>query len=321
MIKPFHWEKQGLIFSPDRIYDRPAWMHQFAQAPSTVVFPDRIRIYFSCRPKPNERGQYVSYSAYVDVERKDMTRIIEMSSEPILSLGSLGNFDEFGTYPVTVIKYGEKFRAYYGGWTRCVSVPFNVGIGVAESEDGKTFTRLGQGPILSYSPDEPFILSGPKIRKFGDTYYLFYIAGKKWIQVDGKPEPIYTIRAASSADGLVWQKWNKELIPWRIEENESQASPDVFYEDGMYHMFFSYRRSVNYRGREGGYRIGYAYSQDLVHWERADHLAGIDVSEDGFDSEMVAYPHILKLDGKTYMFYLGNGVGREGFGLAELKKD
>ena len=33
---------------------------------------------------------------------------------------------------------------------------------------------------------------------------------------------------------------------------------------------------------------------------------------------MISYPHVFELDGRTYMFYLGNQVGRHGFGLAEL---
>ena len=40
---------------------------------------------------------------------------------------------------------------------------------------------------------------------------------------------------------------------------------------------------------------------------------------DAFDHEMVAYPHVFELDGKTYMLYLGDQVGRYGFGLAELQ--
>jgi hypothetical protein len=36
---------------------------------------------------------------------------------------------------------------------------------------------------------------------------------------------------------------------------------------------------------------------------------------------MISYPHILRIDGGTYMFYLGNQVGREGFGLARLEGD
>ena len=33
---------------------------------------------------------------------------------------------------------------------------------------------------------------------------------------------------------------------------------------------------------------------------------------------MVAYPHVFTLEGRTYMLYLGNQVGRFGFGVAEL---
>ena len=51
---------------------------------------------------------------------------------------------------------------------------------------------------------------------------------------------------------------------------------------------------------------------------RDDAKAGIDVSVEGWDSEMVSYPHVFDLDGKTYLLYLGNEVGRYGFGLAVL---
>jgi sucrose-6-phosphate hydrolase SacC (GH32 family) len=198
-------------------------------------------------------------------------------------------------------------------------VPFNVAIGSATSSDeGKTFTKLGNGPILSYSPDEPFVLSGPKIRKFNNIWYLWYIAGRKWKIVDGRAEPVYKIRMATSDDGILWQKVNKDLIESRIEEDEAQASPDVFFANDKYHMFFCYRFSSHYRGKENGYRIGYASSTNLIDWARDDTKAGIDVSEQGWDSEMISYPHIFELDEKTYLAYLGNGVGREGFGLAVL---
>ena len=91
-----------------------------------------------------------------------------------------------------------------------------------------------------------------------------------------------------------------------------------FFANDKYHMFFCYRFSSHYRGKENGYRIGYASSTNLIDWARDDTKAGIDVSEQGWDSEMISYPHIFELDEKTYLAYLGNGVGREGFGLAVL---
>lgn len=314
----FVWKKLGKVFSPQSIEGR-SWLKEFAQAPAVLVFEKFIRVYFSCRPPADQYGQYVSYSAYVDLDRTDLFKVVRVSEQPILGLGGLGEFDEFGTYPVSVIRHEDEIRAYYAGWTRCESVPFNVAIGMATSHDGgRTFIKAGNGPILSYSLNEPFVLSGPKIRRFNDTWYLWYIAGRKWKNVDGRPEPVYKIRMASSSDGVHWTKADKDLIESRIEEDEAQASPDVFYANGKYHMFFCFRYSSHFRSKENGYRIGYAYSMNLTDWVRDDSLAGIDVSNEGWDSEMISYPHVFDLDGKTYMAYLGNQVGRHGFGLAVL---
>ena len=315
----FKWKKLGRIFNPQEIQGK-TWLREFAQAPSVLVFDEFIRVYFSCRPLPDKNGQYVSYSAFVDLNRNNLFDIVNVAPEPILELGGPGAFDEFGTYPTSVIRNGEDVFAYYGGWTRCQSVPFNVAIGLAISHNnGETFHKLGPGPLLSYSINEPFILSGPKVRRFNDRWFLWYIAGQKWILADGKPEPVYKIRMAFSNDGLKWEKHDRDLIESKVEANEAQASPDVFFHKGKYHMLFCYRYSANFRGKEKGYRIGYASSTDLTHWDRADENAGIDVSPDGWDSEMISYPHVFELDGTLYLLYLGNQVGRYGFGLAELE--
>jgi hypothetical protein len=314
----FVWKKLGKVFDPQKIEGRP-WLKEFAQAPATLIFDEFVRFYFSCRPSADANGQYVSYSSYVDLSRADLFGESQVAETPILALGNLGEFDEFGTYPVSVIQYGEQVRAYYAGWTRCESVPFNVAIGMATSSDGgKTFTKYGTGPVLSYTLDEPFVISGPKIRKFNDVWYLWYIAGRKWKSVNGRPEPVYKIRMATSLDGVAWVKVNRDLIESRVEEDEAQASPDVFYSNGKYHMFFCYRYSADYRGKQNGYRIGYASSTDMLNWTRNDKKVGITISEEGWDSEMISYPHVFELDGKIYMAYLGNQVGRYGFGLAVL---
>lgn len=319
IMAKFQWKKLGRVFNPADVKDR-FFLKEFAQAPSVILLEDRVRVYFSCRPYPDNDNQYVSYSTFLDLDRTNLFQILRIANKPILKLGGLGSFDEFGTYPVSVIQHQDEYRVYYGGWTRCESVPFNVAIGMGVSRDGgESFEKLGAGPVLSYSLDEPFVVSGPKIRFFNDKWYLFYIAGKKWILDQGKPEPVYRIRMATSSDGVNWVKHNKDLISAKIEEDEAQASPDVFFYDGMYHMFFSYRYSTGYRSKEKGYRLGYASSLDLEHWERLDEWAGIDVSDSGWDSEMISYPHVFVMDGNIYMLYLGNQVGRYGFGLAILK--
>ena len=315
----FEWEKLGKIFDPRAYADRP-WLKEFAQGPATLHFDDFVRVFFSCRPAPDMNGSYVSNSAWVDFDKNDIRKILRVSESPVLQHGGYGDFDEFGIYPVSPIRHGNEVLLYYGGWTRCESVPFNVAIGLAISrDDGATFDKYGRGPVLSYSLNEPFVLSGPKIRKFENRFYLFYISGSKWVLENGRPEPVYKIRVAVSENGLDWKKAGRNLIPDALGDEEAQASPDVFFSSGKYHMFFCYRQGRDYRNASRGYRIGYAHSTDLMNWTRDDAKAGLLPSEKGWDAEMVSYPHLSEINGKIYMFYLGDSVGRWGFGVAELK--
>ena len=316
----FKWNKLGLLLEPARLAGKPEWFNEFAQAPNSILFDTFVRIYFCCRPKADAGGQYVSYCTYVDLNRDNLFEVVNMAREPVLELGGLGTFDEFGTYPVSTIRDGADILACYGGWTRCESVPFNVSLGMARSTDGgNSFVKFGPGPVLSHSLDEPFVVTSPKIRRYGDTWYLAYTAGRKWLIADGRPEVIYKLRMAHSADGIHWTRLDRDIITDRLGADEAQACPDIFFSNGKYHMFFCYRYSHQFRGKENGYRIGYASSHDLHNWTRDDSKAGITISDTGWDAEMISYPHVFELDGEIYMAYLGNQVGREGFGLARLQ--
>ncbi len=321
----FCWEKKGIVFNPEECAERPFWRWNFAQGENTLLFDNFIRVYFCCREKPNEAGQTLSRVSYVDVSRENPCNIIRISEKPVLELGGLGEFDEFGTYPFSVIRYEGKIYGYYGGVTRCESVPFNTSIGCAISTDnGETFQKIGRGPVLTSSLYEPYMICSPKVRIYNGKWYMMYSAGKLWTKGDGRPEICYKLRMAVSEDGIQWEKCNRNIIEDKIGEMESQACGDIIFRNGIYHMFFCYRNHTNFRkDPSNSYRIGYAKSTDLIHWQREDEKAGIDVSSNpmDWDSEMVAYPHVFECDEKIYMLYLGNEVGKCGFGLAELKGD
>ena len=61
-------------------------------------------------------------------------------------------------------------------------------------------------------------------------------------------------------------------------------------------------------------------SYDGIVWERKDQSAGIETSRTGWDSEMIEYCHVVKIDKKLHMFYNGNGFGKTGFGYAVLEE-
>jgi hypothetical protein len=47
---------------------------------------------------------------------------------------------------------------------------------------------------------------------------------------------------------------------------------------------------------------------------------GINVSESGWDCEMIEYPYVFEDKDQRYMLYNGNGYGKTGIGLAVLEK-
>ena len=147
---------------------------------------------------------------------------------------------------------------------------------------------------------------------------MFYHTGLQWLKSDGKYESQYIIKHAVSADGITWNRNTEQVLPLKVS-NECQTSPSIIKINDKYHMFFCYREGLNFReDRDKSYRIGYAYSYDLVNWIRDDSQSGIQVSETGWDSQMIEYPHVTKINDKYIMFYCGNHFGREGFGYAEL---
>jgi len=317
------WKKLGQIFDPTKINDgiEREWMKGYSQSTSTLVFDNFVRVYFSCRPEIDKNGQYVSYTAFVDLKRDNLTQIVNIAKQPVLPLGALGTFDEFAIYPTSVIKTNNKVLLYYAGWTRCKSTPYTVSIGLAISNDnGVNFNRYSKGPILTNSPHEPFELSGPKIRIFNNKWFLYYIAGENWtLNNNGIAESTYKIKLATSDNGIDWIKLNKNIINDILPEDECQAGPDVFYYNDRFHMYFSYRFAHNFKNNDRGYRIGYAYSKDAINWVRDDQNVGIELSSEGWDSTDMHYPHVFALDGTWYMLYNGNEFGRYGFGLAVLE--
>ena len=313
------WKKLGNVFNPMISKPKP-WMQEYAQCPTPLILNDNIlRVYVTCRGQRGEDLQHVSYPGYVDLSRIDLSRVVRLSDNPLMPFGQPGSFDEFGITPTSFVREGDKIYAYYTGWTRMQSVPYTMAIGIAVSRDGgESFTRLGQGPILGPTLCEPFLSSGPIVRRIGGRWHMWYLMGKGWVLSDGKYESVYQISHATSEDGLAWDRNGKTILPAR-SENECQVSFTPFYLAGRWHALFAFRQATGFRADAArSYRLGYAWSTDLETWERDDSQAGLDVSASGWDAEMMCYPQIGEVDGRVLLFYCGNDFGRNGFGIAEL---
>lgn len=308
------WEKKGKIFDPKLINET----NTHSQVPFGIQCDDVLRVYFTSRPPKNEDGTYVSHIYYVDFDGNNLSKIVDLKTEPILSLGEIGTFDEFGSMPCSVINHNNEIWMYYVGWTRMESVPYNCANGLAISKDnGRSFTKYSQGPIMGQSPENPFIVGCPRVFKFKSKLYMWYLGGTGWIKDTNKVEPKYNIKLSISEDGIGWNTIDHNLISSKYS-NECQTSVTVFEHNNTYHMYFTYRHTLDFRNPNRGYRIGYAFSSDLFHWTRDDEEGGIFLSNSGWDSEMICYPFVTKINNKLIMLYCGNSFGKEGFGYAVL---
>lgn len=315
------WRKLGQIFDP-RQHKLPNNCVEYAKSPQALVFEDFVRIYFSTCANDGQ-GKLVSHVAFVDMQ-KNLRDIIRVSKQTVVPLGCLGCFDEHGIFPMNIVRHGDLVYGYTSGWSRRVSVSVETAIGLAISNDeGLTFERYGDGPVLAASLHEPCLVVDGFVKVIGDTFHMWYIFGTGWRQFapEAPPDRTYKIGHATSHDGINWVKEEaRQIIPDRIGSDESQALPTVIEISGRYHMLFCYRESFDFRKSKGrGYRIGHAWSDDMCNWTRDDGDSVLEGTPGEWDSDMQCYPHVFECDGKAYLLYNGNEFGRFGFGLAELE--
>lgn len=318
-----NWKKLGKIFDPTK-HKLPNNCVQFAQSPQALVFDNFVRIYFSSRSVEKSSGKFLSHIVFIDME-KNLRDLIRISDKTVIPLGKLGCFDEHGIFPMNVLRHENAVYGYTCGWNRRVSVSVDTAIGLAVSrDDGLTFQRIDDGPVLAASLHEPCLVGDGFVKVIGDVFHMWYIFGTGWklFTEDAPPERTYKIGHAVSADGINWVKEEaRQIIADRLGAEESQALPTVIEIDSRYHMFFCFRQSSDFRNnKDRGYRIGHAYSDDLMNWTREDENPFLDVTPDSWDSDMLCYPHVFECDGKVYLLYNGNEFGRYGFGLAVLER-
>ena len=308
-----NWQKKGLIYRPN---NGLSWAKSHAQIPTVDLVEKKIlRIFFSTRDESNR-----SHITYMDVDSENPQQIFYLHQQPLLKLGLTGTFDDCGIMPTSIVTYKGLKYLYYIGWNVRNTVPYHNAIGLAISEDnGLTFNKLFTGPIMDRNTLDPYFCGTACVKIENSIWRNWYLSCTKWIQVNGKSEPLYNLKYAESLDGINWKREGIIAIDLKNEAEGGIARASVIKDDEIYKMWYCYRGHTDYRvNKNQSYRIGYAESLDGIIWKRMDNVNIIEPSEDGWDSEMVAYPEVIDIDNRRLMFYNGNGFGQSGFGYAEI---
>lgn len=296
------WRKLGRVFSTPG--DQP-WARTHATYPTADLrTPDRLRVYYTALD-----AEKFGQGGYVDLDPADPVRVLDVSPDPVLTLGDLGDFDDAGANPFSVVDFGGRKLMYYLGWQRTLRAPYQTFTGLAfEAADGR-FEKWRRAPVLERTDEEPHIRGAPCVIRDGERLLLWYISSSRWTRRDGDLHYHVLIRHAVSHDGTSWTV-DPHVCLAPDPGEYALGRPSVIREGGLYRMWYSIRSF------ERPYVIGYAESEDGVRWTRMDERAGIARSQSGWDSEMICFPNVIRAGGRLLMFYNGNNHGASGFGCA-----
>ena len=277
---------------------------------------ETLRVYYGLRDKNNR-----TKISFVDIDT-ELMKIKYVHRDIVLDLGALGTFDDAGVQVCSVVRVSDnEVYMYYFGWNTSTTVPSRNALGLAISYDnGTTFKRLYEGPILERYKDEPYYVGASDIKYEDGCWRMWYDSGKGFKVVDGRAEYLVHIKYAESNNGIDWIK--KNVVCIEPNENEAVVRPSVIKINGKYIMFYSYRDIDGFRvDKNKTYKFGYAESSDGIFWIRKDQNLQIKdlPQEDSWDSQMRAYPYVLRINDMYYILYNGNGFGKTGFGIAEIE--
>jgi hypothetical protein len=180
----------------------------------------------------------------------------------------------------------------------------------AESLNGINWSVLADGDGKPVKVLEP--TSGSwDVRGPGGHYFMYYTGDHP------EHEHHWSIGLATSADGIVWQKYSDEPVFAAQEEWEGPFTeetgqivggvqePTVLY-DTKSRLFRMWYSALGKEREKRAFRIGYALSKDGILWKRSRRPVLNVTSSPRWDDAVLSHVNVVK-DRKSgyHMFYFG----------------
>jgi len=177
------WTKQGKVLSPAA----DTWEGDSIAANGTLAVIDGEFLYWYQAGDPPRIG----------LARSRDARSWEKLPRPVLETGPRGSWDERGVADPYVIRLGERFYMYFLGQDRAR----RQRLGVAVSEDGRSWRKLRSNPILELGERGAFDENGlgePAVWVSGGRYWMLYTGRDR--------REHRRIGLAVSSDGIRWRR-------------------------------------------------------------------------------------------------------------------
>ncbi|RYU44052.1 hypothetical protein ERW49_17185 [Aliivibrio finisterrensis] len=269
-----------------------------------------IRIYTGFRD-----AEGVSRIGFIDVDSRNPQKIKNISKEPVLDVGEDGCFDDNGMILGDVKIIDGKIFMFYVGFQLVKKAKFLAFSGLAISEDGgHSFERFRKTPLLDRANNARTIKAIHSVNRVGDKIIAYYAVGDGWENIDSGYYPQYeTYCSAFNIETMMFSDERKCVGTKDLEYR--LGKPTVYESNKGYIMLYTRGRTDDIKY----YEPGLAYSNNGLDWIRKDDDFPDLKSPQGWDSVNVAYPRIIDNGhGNQFMFYSGNFMGAEGFGVADI---
>ena len=309
MIKEnYKWEKSGFIYKPQNECD---WWKTHAMAPAPILLnKNTIRIYIGAWDSNN-----ISRITYIDVDSKKPNIVKKISKKMILDIGQDGCFDDNGVFPGHAYKCPDgKIYLYYTGFQKLDKIPFSNFSGLAISNDnGENFERVSQAPVMDRADEGLYTRAGLSTIYDEGIFKCCYSVGSGWYKIAGKERPIYDINYIETKDGISFANKGQKIIEVDLNKEHGLGRPQIIKLKKQIFCFYT-RRTLDFK-----YFIGVAQLVDNK-WERIDDwFNDIKHGEKGaFDEQMIYFPAVIDTGEDIFLFYTGNGYGKDGIGYLKL---
>jgi hypothetical protein len=302
------WQKLGLVYAVRSDHAHPKLLSHAANPLPVQLEGNIYRVFFNSRDYQNR-----SSIGAVDIDMNSL-EVVRDHFSPFFEHGPAGSFFAEGVSLGNA--YYDRGTCYitFMGWQQPTHDHWRGTLGRLILTHDFRLEPTSTQPFFDVDSTDPISMSYPWVQaRASGGFDMWYGSTLTWRAANG--EMIHVLHHAYSADGDHWQR-NGLAVPYQLGKAQAFSRPSVLRnDDGSMEMWFSYRG-----GGGDTYRIGHATSQTGLNWILDLEESGIDISDQGWDSEMIAYPFVLTYSGARYMFYNGNGFGRSGFGVAVMSR-
>lgn len=295
------WRKLGQLYSPQSVH--PKLVSHAANPLAILLEGDLFRVFYDGRDPQNR-----SSVGFVDVDILKC-KVMYIHNKPVFEHGPENSFYSHGVSIGNCYEADGHRYILFMGWQFPQGGHWRGDIGRLRLNDDFSLELDDDKPFMGLDARDQVSLSYPWVLRERLQYHMWYGSTVTWDAGNG--EMLHVINYATSMNGHEWNRLGLAL-PYELGVAQVFSRPTVVADPDGYHMWFSCRS-----GKPGQkYRIGYAHSMSRENWELRLADSGIDVSQSGWDCEMIEYPYVFDHKGQRFMLYNGNGYGRTGFGLA-----